>query len=727
MLVFAAAIALLVARLWSLQIDQFEKYSQMLPGSSEVSVRLPGVRGEIKDRNGVTLVTNEPSFEVLFDLPEIIKGYKMQHETLPEVEYVVRDRNGIRQVRSETDVVKIVVDFIIPELENLRLAAGFNADALQIHFRSTRGVVPWAYRDDLTFEEFATFAERNLGLPGVSVSVRPKRRYVYGSLAAHVLGYVKEPDIQKVPLEERRKFNFYVADQFGATGIEKSLDSDLRGRSGKRILLKDEKGRIVSEVRNEPAQKGRDVFLTLDAQIQLITETALREGGVGRGAAVVIEPSSGDILGLASVPNYDPNNFIPSISQNDWDRYRTDLTTPFINRALRDYVPGSTFKIASGLAGLYAGLGNRTLLCNGGQQYGKKFMKCWIHSKGRTHGWITLDQALMHSCNDYFYQYGNMTGIAKMKTVANILGVGIKPSIPLDQNPGLMADAQWKQQTFGQPWTQSDSARSSIGQGFVEATPLQMASVAATIANHGVRHPVNLIHGLGIDEGTMEEHEPPSSIDLREEGLKASQIEIVRKGMWRVVNDKKGTARRAKSEPWETAGKTGTAQETRKGGIKDNRVWFISFAPYDKPEFAVCTMVGNGKSGGGVAAPIAARILRECMAMKLGFRRELTALAEIPGNFDPIESVEYEDDPAGIYFDPPEEETAQDLAGGDGESAEDLPATSAPASTARAPIPAAPNVRAEATEIPRALPVLKPAVQFKLREDGSRSRSPDRR
>ena len=651
-----------------------------------------------------------------------------RHSTipLPKVEYVVRDRNGIRQVRSETDVVKIVVDFIIPELENLRLAAGFNADALQIHYRSTRGVVPWAYRDDLTFEEFATFAERNLGLPGVSVSVRPKRRYVFGSLASHILGYVKEPDIQKVPIEERRKFNFYVADQFGATGIEKSLDSDLRGRSGKRILLKDEKGRIVSEVRNEPAQKGRDVFLTLDAQIQLIAETALREAKIGRGAAVVIQPATGDILALASVPNYDPNNFIPSITQNDWDRYRSDLTTPFINRALSDYVPGSTFKIASGLAGLYAGLGNRTLLCDGGQQYGRKFMKCWIHAKGRTHGWLTLDQALMHSCNDYFYQYGNMTGITKMKAVANLLGVGIRASIPLDQDPGLMADAQWKQQAFGQSWTPSDTARSSIGQGFVEATPLQMASVAATIANHGVRHPVNLIHGLGLDDDMMEEHERPASIDLREEGLKASQIEIVRKGMWRVVNDKQGTAKRAKSEPWETAGKTGTAQETRAGGIKDNRVWFISFAPYDEPEFAVCTMVGNGKSGGGVAAPIAARILRECMAMELGFSRELTALAEMPGNFDPVESVEYEDDPAGIYFDPVEEEVAEDMTGGDGENAADLSGNFVPASSVRVPVPAAPNVRADATEIPRALPVLKPAVQFKLREDGDRASGPDR-
>jgi len=314
-----------------------------------------------------------------------------------------------------------------------------------------------------------------------------------------------------------------------------------------------------------------------------------------------------------------------------------------------------------------------------------------------------------------------------MKSVANILGLGIKSSIPLDQDPGLVADAQWKQQISGGKWTQSDSARSSIGQGLVEATPLQMASAAATIANHGVRHPANLIYGLGLDGGMMEEHQRPAAIDLREEGLKASQIEIIRKGMWRVVNDKSGTAKRAKSEPWETAGKTGTAQDFRTDGKKDNRVWFISFAPYDEPKFAVCTMVGNGKSGGGVAAPIAARILRECMAMELGFRRELTPLAEAYGNFDPVESVEYEDDPAAVYFNPPEEVIAEDMTGGDGESAEELPGTPGSAPAGNTPIPVAPNVRAEATEIPRALPVLKPAVKFKLREDGSRSGNPNRR
>jgi len=713
MLVFGAGVSVLLMKLWSLQIDQFETYRDLLPDASYVTVRVPGTRGEIKDRNGVTLVSNEPNFQVIFDLRDIINAFKAEHGTVPKHQYGATV-GGIIRPRNETDVVKIVNEFIIPGLEELGLAVRYNARSLRIHYRSNGGVVPWIYRSDLTFQEFATFAEHNLGLPGVSISVRPKRKYLYGAFAPHVLGYVKLADIQKVSEEERREFDFYVGDDYGVSGVEKSMDVRLRGRSGKRILLKDEKGSIVGEVGNEPPGKGADVYLTLDARVQMIAENALREAGIGRGAAVVIQPATGDVLAMVSVPSFDPNNFIPTIAAEEWKRYGLDQTNPLINRALMPFAPGSTFKIPVALAGLYAGTGNRRLNCDGGQQYGRKFMRCWIHKKGGSHGPIDISDAIKFSCNDYFYQYGNHAGIDSIKIVGNFLGLGKKTGLPLDgEFAGRLPDPGWLRLQRGTSWTNALTALTAIGQGDNEATPVQMASMVATVANGGIRYSPQLISKIIEGGGDRVLPARPKPLDLRREGIKESQIELVRRGMWKVVNESRGTARRARSEDDETAGKTGTAQFKR-NGVDDNHAWFIAFAPYDEPEVAVCVLVRGGKSGGGVAAPVAAKIIKETLALDKGENVDLIALHEAPGNFEPVDAVSYED---------PGEETLEDE---DGDTGTQVAARQTPVPRA---IPVAePNLRpaadaAGSEAVPRAVPVRK-AVRFKR---AKRRGSPQRR
>ena len=351
-LVILLGFGALAQRLWNLTIDRNEEFKNKIPGTKELRARIPGTRGEIKDRNGVVLVTNKPSYEVRVNLKLLVDEYKRQirsenkKNNLPMVQFEYMDQ-GVPRSHEEVDIVKIVEDVVISSLNKLGLATPFNANKLRVHYRATRGVVPWVYRSDLTFEEFCQFAEHRLGLPGVTVNVHPVRRYLYDSLACHVLGYVSLPDIQKVSDAEQKEWNFYVPDDFGLAGVEKSFDADLRGRPGAQTLLQDEKGHIVREVSYEEPRKGNDVWLSIDSRIQYIAERALRESHptIGRGAVVVLQPATGQVLAMVSVPSYNPNKFIPQIKSGDFDAYNTNLANPLLNRAVRAYAPGSTYKV----------------------------------------------------------------------------------------------------------------------------------------------------------------------------------------------------------------------------------------------------------------------------------------------------------------------------------------------------------------------------------------------
>ncbi|MGA0848574.1 MAG: penicillin-binding transpeptidase domain-containing protein, partial [Chthoniobacterales bacterium] len=329
-----AAFLLLIGKLWYVQVARGEQYTARVRNNSQVNVRLPAVRGEILDRNGVPLARNRASLAVEFYLPEMVRDYRLRFGEVPQRSYQTTVR-GMMTEKTEPDIVKIVNNAVMPRLTQLGLARDYNANQLRLHYRNNTEV-PYTYIEDLDFETMARFAEHDIGLAGVNVTVRPVRRYVYGALASHLLGYVGMPS--EIDKEEAKRFNFYQPDTEGKAQIEFFLDSDLKGTAGSRILQRNAKGQIEGEVGQQAPVQGNSVQLTIDARIQYITEQALR--AVGRAAAVVIDPRSGDILAMASVPSYDPNNFIPAISSSGWAELTGDATDPLINRALSAYAPG---------------------------------------------------------------------------------------------------------------------------------------------------------------------------------------------------------------------------------------------------------------------------------------------------------------------------------------------------------------------------------------------------
>ncbi len=643
--VMLAAFSVLVGKLWYEQVLRGAKWTKKIASKSEVTVRIPSTRGEIRDRNGITLVTNRASYEVDFYLPDMVRGYRQQYKTVPQTEYFANIRNMKKKLR-EADVVKIVNTTVIPRLDELDLAQDYNADRLQKHFRNDT-LVPFTYQEELDFATIAKFSEHDVGLPGVEISVKPVRQYVFGALAAHLLGYVGAPnEIDELP--DIGDYTFYQPDVEGKSQVESAYDKWIRGTPGVRIMQRSVKGVITGEVRKDAPKMGNNVYLTIDARIQYITERALR--AVGRGAAVVVNPQNGDILAMASVPSYDPNIFIPSVSTENWDKLNDDETDPLTNRAIQGYAPGSTYKAVTALAGLRAGIpAERTYNCSGSVTYGNKAMKCWIAEKGGAHGSLSLPDALKHSCNCFFYQWGNAAGIDQIDAVGEQLGLGKKTGVPLTgESSGILPGPDWLRAINPQErWSNGYTANTSIGQGSVEASPLQMAMVVATIANRGISYTPRLIarvvdqqgNDLKKEDGTLVA--PPEGkvrADLHAVGITDKQIESVRDGMRRVVES--GTGKRAQIKGVVVAGKTGTAQFWR-GTKKDNHTWFITFAPYETPKYAICVMVQGAKSGGGVSAPIAQKIMEESLALEKGYDPGLAALTPAPGSFAPIELVDF--------------------------------------------------------------------------------------
>ncbi len=657
-IIVLSALGILVARLWWVQVVEGEKYAAKVRGGSRVTVRLPAVRGEIKDRNGIALVENRASFEVDFYLPDIVRAYKEEHGHVPLIDYRRIDVQGNPVDEKEADITLIVNEKIIPKLQHLDLEQDYNSKDLQKHYRNER-LIPYTYRQDLSKEEVMRFMEFNLSLPGLKAEIKPVRNYPYGSLAAHILGYVGAPnDVGKQRRDEAaagREYNFYQPDMEGKSQIEKAMDQYLRGTPGVRVLQRDAKGQIIEgDVELVPPVPGNDVYLTIDARLQYIVEDTLRVAG--RAAAVVVDVNNGDILAMASVPSFDPNKFIPSIAAQDWAELINDETAPLLNRAINAYVPGSTYKIVSALAGLRAGIGGRRFSCGGGVSYGNHFMKCWIFGKG-SHGSLDLEGAIKNSCNAYFAQYLNAAGIEHMVAIGNMLGLGQLTGVPLSgENPGILDGPDHLAKVSPRErWRPGLTANVSIGQGQVLASPLQMAMVTATIANGGTCYYPRLVDKVVDHEGNTVYQEPVKvrSNLITDGGITPDQLEHVRRGMWRVVNEAGGTARKARIAGIEVSGKTGTAQNWRvnKDGqrVKDNNTLFIAFAPYDQPKYAVCVLVQGGKSGGGVAAPVAGKILEEAFALDSGeLNVELAALEPAVGSFKQIESIDFGGDVPAI-------------------------------------------------------------------------------
>ena len=628
----------IVARLWELQVMRGDTYASKIGGKSQITVRIPSVRGEIRDRNGIPLVQNRASYNVDFYLQDMVSGYRRRNGPVPTILQRRTQRDMPKDVPI-ADIVKVVNTAVIPRLEDLDLARDYNAKHLQLHFDNDT-LVPFPYIEDVDFDTIARFSEHDVGLPGVDISQKPVREYRYGALAAHILGYVGMPNhIDELP--DVKAFTFYQPDVEGKNQIEQSMNAYLQGKPGARVMQRDVKGRMESELRVDPPKPGANVYLTIDAQIQYIVEQALRNPSLGRAAAVVVDPNNGDILAMASIPSFDPNSFIPKVDPKVWSSLLKDPAVPLVNRAVSGFPPGSTFKIVTSLAGLTKGLGHATFNCSGSVDYGGRPFHCWIAGKG-SHGTLGLSDAIKVSCDCFFYQYGNAAGPEAIARIGGILGIGQKYELGLsDEKEGCMPGPQWMAARYpGSKWTQAYTANVSIGQGYVLASPLQMAMAYATVANGGIAYEPRLIRTVleangqpALDEeGHIAVPDQPKIREDLRKALSADQIEVVRQGLWKVVNEEGGsggggTGKAGRVKGTVVAGKTGTAQASDRGQ-KEDIAWFCCFAPYDRPKYVIAVMVQGGAHGGSVAGPVAAHILEQCLARDEGkLKVELKPLA----------------------------------------------------------------------------------------------------
>ncbi len=643
-----AALGAAILRLWWVQVARGALYSAKIAQHSEVTVRIPSVRGEIRDRNGITLVQNRASYEVDFYLPEMVRGFKERNDgQVPQVQYQATEREG-QTKRTDADIVQIVNTAVIPRLETLNLAKDYNAKRLETHYRND-SEIPFTYLEDIDFPTLAKFSEHDVGLPGVNIAIKPVRQYIYGALAAHLLGYVGMP--VNVDQEEASHYKFYQPDVEGKTQIELAMNSYLRGTPGVRVMQRNARGIIEGEVRTIEPQPGANVYLTIDARIQMIAEQALRQPLLGRAAAVVVDPNNGDILAMASIPSFDPNVFIPSVSKKDWGALNEDPAVPMVDRAVSGFPPGSTFKIVTALAGLTKGMADAKFECTGSVTYYGRPFHCWIAEKGGAHGWLGLADALKVSCDCFFYQYGNAAGIDAIDQVGALLGIGQSYNIGLsDERAGVMPGPEWmKENKPKEKWSTAYTANASIGQGYVLASPLQMAMAYATVANGGVCYTPRLVRTILNPDGTPARDDdgniawpdqPKIRGDLRQL-VKPADIEVVRHGLWEVVNGSGGTGTKGQIKNVVVAGKTGTA-ESSEHGKKEDIAWFACFAPYDHPKYVVVAMVQGGKHGGSVAGPVVQHILSQVLAMDQGsYSPQLTALKpdDNPHPFDEIDAL----------------------------------------------------------------------------------------
>ena len=720
----------LLTRLYEFQIIRRDIFLNLVPGNRTVTIREPGIRGEITDRNGITLAHNLRKYEVSFNLDEIREAYLAQHQSTPTIKRLTNE-DGITRKREEKDIVAIVQDgeeSTIGRLKKLGLAKNYKAGDLRTHYLTHGGLIPFSYRTDLNYEEFAKFAEHNLDLPGVYLSIRPQRQYPYGSLASHVIGYLKQWEKGDVPDSATREFNHYIGDEKGIAGVEASMDEKLRGPQGRKTIVKDEKGRTLRMSDYTKPGIGAKVQLTLDARVQYLLETTLRLAG--RAAGVVMDVNTGEVLAMASVPDYNPNDFIPSISQKNWDAYRANQQlAPFTNRAISEFTPGSTMKIPTAIAGALAGMGTRQFSCDGYVTYGNKKVGCWIWNlHGGSHGSQNLSQAIQHSCNPYFNKLANTIGWKAMVEGCQLVGIGLRTGIKLPkEDAGILPGSNaWRSANPGLTMTPALSAFLSIGQGDSLATPLQMCAVTACVANGGKYYQPRIVKQAVAEDGVIVIADTPElKVDLTKEGIKAGEIELIRKGMSMSTNQPGGTSGKVKLSNIEAASKSGTAQTTD-NGKKSNNSWVMSFAPYQKPKYAICILVQNGGSGGGVCGPLVNLVYRGLFARdNNGILLPLKPQNQVPGNTDRIEksieispemiaAVEAGDTAAAAIAAAAAAATPlvaaeQDPGETGNEAGEVAPEVPPAASTAVTPTPTiTPEIDAEGTVIPRAVPVAEP-------------------
>lgn len=575
----------LAARMRYLQVDQADQF-RLLAEENRINIRLlPPARGEIFDRNGATLAQNSPSYRITI---------------VPE------DAGDVGEV--------------ISKLSRLIPLAPEDVERALAEMRRSPPFLPVTLVDQIGWEDISKVAVNAPALPGITPEVGLTRVYPQESAFAHVVGYVgpvSDYDLSKMespePILRIPRF------QIGKVGFEAKREDALRGKAGAKRVEVNATGRVMRELDRREGEPGADMQLTVDAALQSYVQARL---GTESAAAVIIDCQDGDIHAIASSPSFDPNLFVRGISVADYRMLTEDPYRPLANKAVQGtYPPGSTFKMVTALAALEEGLigPDDTVYCPGYLEVSGRRFHCW---KRAGHGHVDLNTSLKQSCDVYYYDLALKVGIDKISAMANRLGLGMRHDLPMSAvASGLAPNREWKQRVHGQDWLIGDTANASIGQGYMLASPMQLAVMTARIASGRNITPRLLKSIDGVEQSV-------GAPDLL--GLNENNLRTVRKGMFSVSNDRRGTGYRSRiiADDMRMAGKSGTSQvrnitaaERAAGVIRNEDLpWerrdhalYVCFAPFDNPRYAVSVVVEHGGGGSKAAAPIARDVLLQAL------------------------------------------------------------------------------------------------------------------
>ena len=625
----ALLVSALTARMYYLQVVESERY-RMLAEDNRINLRLlPPPRGRIFDRFGVPMAANQQNYRVI-----------MVAEQTPSVSKTLAKLSTIIEL-TDYEIARVLREM-----------------------KRKRGFIPVTVKENLGWEDVAKIEINAFDLPGITIEVGQSRYYPYGEKAAHLLGYVavvSEKELTGDPLLELPDF------RIGKNGAEKAFDLKLRGRAGRSELEVNAVGRVIRELDRKEGQPGDDIHLSIDADLQAY---AHQRFGEQSGGAAVLDVVTGEVLALVSTPSYDPSVFYRGIKGEEWRTLLSNEKAPLINKAITgQYAPGSTFKMTVALAALDSGLvtPEYRVFCPGHRDLGNVRFHCW---KKGGHGTLDMNGGLMHSCDVYFYDVAQKIGIDRIAEMSKRLGFGQILGIEIPhEKPGLIPTRDWKKTILGHSWSLGETLVAGIGQGYITATPLQLATMTARVATGRAVVPTLTTRSvppataglIGPAFAADSDGAPPAVPAFPSLNLAPGWLNVVRGGMNAVSNIPGGTAynARIKEKEYALAGKTGTAQikritmaERAAGLVKpEQRPWkdrdnalFVAFAPVDSPRYAISIVLEHGIGGAAYAAPIGRDIMLETQKRAAAAR---LAEASVPADSAPTNTAAVRTDGGG--------------------------------------------------------------------------------
>ena len=654
---------ILIIQLFSLQIVHGAEYREESNTRLTRESVLEASRGSILDKSGTVLASSKMKFglelykskidtetlnDSILNIVQVMEKYQVSYSdsfpiNVEPFSYKIEGdalsnwlkQNNLEKGTSPEDALnyfknkyKINKDSV----SDVRKIIAIRYEITQKGYSSTKALT---IADDIPREAVAEFSENGDKFPGINIVVEPVREYPKATLASHVLGYASRISSEEY---EKRKDTYSQNDIIGKTGIESVFEEFLKGKNGTKQIDMAVDGTITAEYISEEAVAGSDIVLTIDANLQKVTEDALaaniekiRNGGFGKaydataGSCVVMNVKTGEVLAMANYPTYNPEDFVGGISTQNWNNYIQNEAKPLVNKAIQNsYSPGSIFKMVTAIAGLESGVINTKSTINDTGIYNKypdSPKKCWYYTDyHRGHGWLNVSGAIEKSCNYFFYETADRMKIDKLVEYAKYFGLGTKTGVELKgETAGVLASKETSS-AKGKTWNPGDTLNAAIGQGDNEFSPLQMAKYISMLANGGKKVDVTVVKTIRNADGTEAsradinkfinaklglEEDTTGDLNIKPENLKA-----VLEGMRSVTQDEGGTASvRFKNFNIEVGGKTGSAE------APNNKVnaWFAGFAPFDDPEIAVVVMVENGGHGNYTAEAV-----RDIMAEYFG-------------------------------------------------------------------------------------------------------------